>query len=139
MRENRLPFDPNGPFVCVKPFLMSGVPYAPGATVPMQGVEPRRVRQMWQARMVNVASASQIGLMSRQPAHVKPEPRAAAPAAQKPAPAAQEQPAPASGLRATHKGFGRWFVVDAEGKIVAGPMTQVEATSKLGELSRAAA
>lgn len=113
-RFNREPFNPESDFACVKPFVMAGVSYQPGQIVETGTVEPRRLRQMYEARMIDaVAREKTAALLKRQPV------------AQAPAPATP----PAAGRRAEHRGFGRWFVVEADGT-EHGPFTKVVAEAR---------
>ena len=56
--HKRKPFDQSGPFVVRGRMLMSGVSYPDGATFPMEGVAPRRLRQLWDLRRIEMAPRS---------------------------------------------------------------------------------
>lgn len=113
-RTQREPFTPDAQFACVKPFVMSGTAYAAGQLVDTGGIEVRRLRQMYESRMINpVARQQQAALL-------------------KPAPKREPEPVVAPGARrADHKGFGRWYVIDADGKEIAGPLTKEEAEAQV--------
>lgn len=42
-------------------------------------------------------------------------------------------PVPAGALRAEHRGFGKWAVVDAEGKEIDSGLTKIEAQARAAE------
>lgn len=116
-------FAPDNKFACVKPFVMNGVAYALGDLVDTKNIEVRRLRQMYDTRMIDVATADAKPVPQPKPAQVK-----------KPAQAKAKDKPPASagkGLRAEHRGFGRYFVLDAEGAEVAGPITKDEADARV--------
>lgn len=94
-RYQREPFTTEAQFTCVKPFVMSGVSYQPGQIVDTEAIETRRLRQMYEARMIDAVARSKTPVLL------------------KPVPAAKPQPAAAR--RAEHRGFGRWYVVEADG------------------------
>jgi len=116
-KHYQMPFTPHQDFVCVKPFVMGGRAYERGDEVDTKGIEGRRLRQMYEARMVDGKARTEAPLA---------EP-AATVAAQEPE-AATAPPQPASGgLSVVHKGFSRYFVMDAEGRQLHGPVTKAEA------------
>lgn len=108
-RFNREPFTPQAQFACVKPFVMAGVAYSTGEIVDTAAIETRRLRQMYEARMINAVGQQQA------PALLKP-----------PAP-----PQVPLGSRSTeHRGFGRWFVIELDGT-EHGPMSKDEAEARV--------
>jgi hypothetical protein len=117
-------FAPDNKFSCVKPFVMNGVAYGLGDLVDTKNIEVRRLRQMYDTRMIDVASAD---------AKPAPQPpKQAQPKKAAPAKAKEKPPVDAGkGLRAEHRGFGRYFVLDADGKEVAGPITKDEADARV--------
>ena len=112
-------FSPGLTFKCAKPFVMSGVAYAPGDVVDKTGVEDRRLRQMFDLRMIVPVQGVAVAVKPKAPAKAPESPTAA----DQPVAAAQV----AAGSRAVHKGFGRWYVVNAKGDTTAGPFTKSEA------------
>lgn len=116
-KHYQMAFSPHYNFFCVKPFVMGGKTYERGDPVDTAGIETRRLRQMYEARMVDgVAPAVQP---KGQPGPVMP---ASEPKAATASPQAQSE-----GLAVVHKGFGRYYVVDAAGKEIAGPVQKEEA------------
>lgn len=120
-RYNRQPFSANGAYRCIKPFVMSGVMFQLGDKVPTNGIEVRRLRQMYDTRMIDLdqeaADRTPVRKEKAEPAKRAKEPTVQEPVA-----------APASGdLKAEHRGFGRWYVTNAAGDEIAGPMTKAEA------------
>lgn len=116
-------FAPDNKFMCVKPFVMNGTAYALGDLVDTKNIEVRRLRQMYDTRMIDVASDD-----------AKPAPKPPKQAQPKKAAPAKENKAPVDagkGLRAEHRGFGRYFVLDAEGNEVAGPMAKEAADARV--------
>lgn len=98
-RFNREPFNPQAQFTCVKPFVMAGVSYSYGDVVDTAAIEPRRLRQMHEARMIDALTAQRTAALLKPPV-AKP-----------------------TAARAEHRGFGRWFVIDASG-VENGPMSK---------------
>lgn len=113
-RFNREPFSPQAQFTCVKPFVMAGVSYDLGQVVDTTAVEARRLRQMYEARMIDAVPLQVAAQVASRAAEGPGEPRAT--------------PGPA---RAEHRGFGRWFVVGADGA-ERGPMTKEAAEALVG-------
>lgn len=116
-RYNRLPYSPGATFRCVRSFVMSGTAYSMGDVVDTSGIEDRRLRQMYDARMIEP-------LPEGTPAPKKP----AAPVATKaPQPVAEQaQASEGTPLSVEHRGFGRWYVMRGT-ETVSGPHTQAEA------------
>jgi hypothetical protein len=142
MRQHREPFNPAGPFVAGRSFIMSGVSYNHGDPVPVDGLERRRVIQMYEHRMLQVQPAGQgAAAPTPAPARVK-EARAtvAPPKVKSPATAAPVATVPPSGpvLTTKHQGFGRYVVMLGD-QVVDGPMPQRDAQAALAERQRAAA
>ena len=107
-RFNREPFNPQAQFACVKPFVMAGVAYDLGQVVDTTAVETRRLRQMYEARMIDA-----LPLQAAPPAQVVSR------AAEGPG----ESRATPGAARAEHRGFGRWFVIASDGA-EKGPLTK---------------
>lgn len=125
-RYNRLPFSPSYEFRATRAFVMQGIEYTMGMPIDKAGIETRRLRQMYDSRMIDP-------IMDEAPAAQAP---AKAPAkkaekkAEKAEPAKVEAPAPEankSAKRIDYRGFGRYFVVDAEGNDISGPHSKDEA------------
>ena len=138
-RFYRPSFSPDAAFRCVKPFVMNGVAYSLGDEVDTTEIEVRRLRQMYDSRIVEIApaDAQDKPKAARAP---KKEPVAKATKAEAPAKVevSKDQP-PAqtagTGLRAEHRGFGRYVLVDASGAEVEGPMTKAEADRRVAEVA----
>lgn len=111
-RYNREPFNPEAQFACVKPFVMSGVAYQLGEIVDTGTIEARRLRQMYEARMIEVAK-------DKTPALLKPAVK----------PVAKTAPPPAAERRAEHRGFGRWYVMEPDGS-ESGPFSKEVAEAR---------
>jgi sarcosine oxidase gamma subunit len=123
-RYNRQPFSTHQTFVVTKPFVMDGQHYVRGDLVPTDGIEPRRLRQMWDNRMIDAASAAPE--TPAQALQERAKPAAAPVARQKQESAPQITQEPPAARRVEHRGFGRYFVVDEGGK-EHGPMSNDEA------------
>lgn len=116
-RLNREPFALEAQYLCVKPFVMAGVSYQLGQIVDTGAIETRRLRLMYEARMIEPVGKQKT------PALLKP---AAKPPAPPPAPVKAE------GKRAEHRGFGRWFVVDGDGN-ESGPFSKNKAEALVAQ------
>lgn len=106
-RLNREPFSPDAQFVCLKPFVMGGVAYVAGSVVDTAEVELRRLRQMYEARIIDPAPRAQKAALLKPPV--------------------RQQEALAPSRRIEHRGFGRWYVLDESGNEVSGPLSKEEA------------
>lgn len=113
-RHQRAPFSPGAEFTCLRPFVMSGVSYSMGDTLDKAGIEHRRLRQMFEARMIEVAPADAPAPPVRQPEQPKPLGELIG------------DPMSTEPLTAEHRGFGRWYVMRG-GETVSGPHTHAEA------------
>ena len=126
----RPPFDLKATFKVRKPFVLDGVAFGYEAIVDVSGIEPRRVRQMFDAHMIDIAEP---GAPPPAPAERKQAPpapatkqaRVKAPPASAPAQAAPGVPS------LQHRGFGRYEVVDAAGNVLAGPFAKEQAEAEL--------
>ena len=123
----RRPFSLDSSFKAGRPFVMNGVTYNFDDPVSVQGIEPRRLRQMYDARMIEVVDEA---------AGIKP----AAPVIKiktPPAPPPEVTPVAevARGPALRHKGFGRFEVVDAAGKVLAGPLPKEQAERELARMA----
>ncbi len=122
MDKYRAPFSPQSQFRCVKPFVMSGKEYRHGDVVATRGIEVRRLRQMFDMRMID-AAMPETEPMSR--------PIATAAAPPPPQPQATEART-GTKLRVDHQGFGRYVVLDESGAVVDGPMSKADAEKRAG-------
>lgn len=148
-----LPFSAAYAFVASKPVTLNGQVLVPGDPIDKAGLNPRRLRQLYEARIISPVAAPE-------------QPQAEQPAAEAPAAAPEAAQAPeqhevglppeesaddphepseaelmaaegeapevsASGNRIEHRGFGRYYVVDAEGNDVSGPWSKAEAPKHL--------
>jgi hypothetical protein len=123
----RLPFQIESKFKVVKPFTMNGIPYWYDEPVDITGIEPRRVRQMWDARMIEVMPAADKPVQATEkPAKATKTEAAPTPAsAEKPVVEASQEP------RLEHRGFGKYEIVDAAGNVLAGPLPKEQAEREL--------
>ena len=103
-RLNRKPYVANATFVCLKPFVMAGRQFNSGDLVPTDGIQERRTRQMYDARLIDVQSFEP-------PAKIQPPVKLVLPSATQ-----------YVSLKAVHKGFNRWYVVNEAGDNVIGPV-----------------
>lgn len=142
-----LPFSTAYDFEAAKPVTLNGVALLPGDPIDKVGLGDRRLRQLYEARIIRPVApaelpASQSGLVNapaqpQEPAQAAQEPQGdetpadgteAAQEASTPDEAASEGDAPAaSGNQIVHRGFGRYFIVDADGNDVSGPWSKAEA------------
>lgn len=122
----RRPFSLDSSFKAGRPFVMNGVTYNFDDPVIVRGIEPRRLRQMYDARMIEVTDDTE-GAKPAVAVKVKP---AAAPPREE-TPIADE----ARGPMLRHKGFGRFEVVDAAGKVLAGPLPKEQAERELARMA----
>lgn len=123
-RYNRLPFSPSYEFRATRAFVMQGVEYLMGTPIDKAGIEVRRLRQMYDSRMIEPVLDAEPAQAPKAPAKkavARPEKADAAKVEQPPAEATT------SALRIDYRGFGRYFVIDAEGKEVSGPHSKDEA------------
>lgn len=120
-RYNRQPFSAHGSFRCVKPFVMSGVMFNLGDKVPTNGIEVRRLRQMYDTRMIDLDAEAEGRTMVRKE-RAEPVKRAKEPTVQEPVVVP-----PTGGFKVEHRGFGKWYVINAAGDEIAGPLTKAEA------------
>lgn len=131
-RFNRQPFSVHAAFVVTKPFVMDGEQYVRGDAVPTDGIEPRRLRQMWDNRMIDAAPA----MPQAAPAGAAKRVQERSNESSVPVASTQPETAPEAaqgGFKVEHRGFGRYWVLDAAGGEVAGPMSREEATSMARE------
>lgn len=125
-RYNRLPFSPSYEFRATRAFVMQGIEYTLGTPIDKAGIETRRLRQMYDSRMIEAI----LDEAPTAPAPAKAPAKKAEPKAQKAEPAKVEQQAPEatkSALSVDYRGFGRYFVIDADGKEISGPHSKDEA------------
>jgi hypothetical protein len=136
-RFYRPAFSPDATFRCVKPFVMNGVAYGLGSEVDTTNIEVRRLRQMYDSRIVEIAPpASAAGKPAATRAPKKETVAMGKAEAPTKVEAPKDQPPAESagiGLRAEHRGFGRYVLVDASGAEVEGPMTKAEADRRVAE------
>ena len=144
-----LPFSPLYEFQVCRSLTINGIDYVPGdrmATEARDALGERRLRQMYERRQITpiapevlpalVQADPVVGVvveMDGEPGHGEQVSgdtvggEVLPPAGDAP----QEPDAPASsGLTAVHKGFGRWYVVAADGT-EQGPMTKEQAEAQV--------
>lgn len=132
---HQLPFSPLYDFQVCRVVTINGVNYVPGDrldTAARDSLGDRRLRQMYERRTLTPIAPGQLPALvvagPVQGAEVVVADGAAAetPVDETPAPT---EPAATPALRAEHKGFGRWFVVAADGT-EEGPMSKEQAEAK---------
>lgn len=137
-----LPFSTAYDFVAAKPVTLNGAVLNPGDPVDKDGLSPRRLRQLYEARIISPVAPAELPATpapqepAQEPAQ---EPVAAAQAPAEPEgeatpddgeQAPQEAATTAGGARVEHRGFGRYFVIAADGSET-GPMSKAEAQAAL--------
>lgn len=125
-RYNRLPFSPAYQFRATRAFVMQGVEYTMGMPMDKAGIETRRLRQMYDSRMIEpILDEEPVAQAPMKASAKKAEPKAV----KAETPKVESNPAEAtnSALRVDYRGFGRYFVIDAEGKEISGPHSKDEA------------
>lgn len=137
-----LPFSPAYDFMAAKPVTLNGHVLNPGDPVPKDGLNPRRLRQLYEARIITPVApeqltASQTGIVNapavaaQEPAG-EPEGDDAADTQTDEAESNVEAAAPATGgTQIVHRGFGRYYLVDADGNDVSGPWSKADAAVQL--------
>jgi len=143
-----LPFSPLYDFVAARVVTINGQNLNPGDPVDKEGLGERRLRQMYESRIITpvapevIAEPTPKKASKKKPAAepveaaLEPEATDTAPedesaTSEAPVPAVGE-PVSASGLYSEHRGFGRYFVLNADGVEVAGPLTKAEAKTMVG-------
>jgi hypothetical protein len=122
----RKPFHPSGPFIALRSFVMGGREYEAGDDVPTSDIESRRIRQMWEMRMIETTD-QRAPRPAQRPVTARADAQTAG--------AGPETPARGSGrARAEHRGFGRHFVVAPDGTET-GPMTRDEAEAAVAAIA----
>jgi hypothetical protein len=132
-------FAPTGYYKALRPFTMNGRDYNYDEPVDMTGIEPRRVRLMWENRMIEHAPPPESAPQKPAKAPLAAKKAPAKEPTPEPAPAPMEAPvapveapaAPAAGLRMVSKGFGRWDIVDATGTVVESGITKADAERRV--------
>ena len=105
---------------------MQGIEYTMGMPINKADIEVRRLRQMYDSRMIEPIMDAEPAA----PAPVKAQAKKAEKQAQKAEAPKVEQTAPEanqSAKRIDYRGFGRYFVLDAEGNEISGPHSKDEA------------
>jgi hypothetical protein len=116
-----LPFSPYYDFRVVKPMTVAGQALKLGDPLPKDGLSPRRLRQLFEARMISPLPPEILpGNGAADAGHGDNGAWGSNPPADTATP-------PSGPLRAQHKGFGKWFVINAAGQEVSGPHTREEA------------
>lgn len=122
-----LPFSPLYDFQVLRVVTINGRQYKPGDRLDKADLSERRLRQMYENRVVSPLPPDVLPALLQAP-RKEAEPVAVEPAGQEIDPDNGEdvQTASDTGKVPVHKGFGRWFVVHADGT-EDGPMTRAEA------------
>jgi hypothetical protein len=135
MNRLKIPFSMDRNFRARREFVLYGKKHQAGDPIARDGLTEQRLRQMFDNRMIEVSEAAPAPakVAASAPA-VAPAPAPVAAVAVKPAqiPADAPKPAATGALQAVHRGFGRWFVVDAADVDVAGPLKKEEALARAG-------
>lgn len=125
-----LPFSPDYDFQAVKPVTLNGQAYTPGDRIEKGDLGARRLRQLYEARIISPLAPTDAALLKAAPAPQEAPRAPSEPEAEETPEEATSGPVESSGKQALHKGFGRWYVVDADGNELAGPMTKDEALAQ---------
>lgn len=152
MAVTRHPYQDGWPLQAAKPIRLNGVDYQPGerlSEATLSEIDSRRLRLLWEAKMVDVApdSANKASANPKGAAQKPDKPQQPAPAmtplrdggmqageaAGVAGDGVQVGGEPLAGVRAgpfaaVHKGFGKFYVLNADGQTVSGPFKKVEAT-----------
>jgi hypothetical protein len=122
-----LPFSPLYDFQVLRVVTINGRQYKPGDRLDKANLAERRLRQMYENRVVSPIPPEVVPALLQAPRRAA-EPVADEPAGQEIDPDNGEdvQSAADTGKTAVHRGFGRWYVVHADGT-EDGPMTKAEA------------
>lgn len=140
-----LPFSPHYDFVAARVVTINGQNLVPGDPVNKADLGERRLRQMYESRIITPVAPTELPVAPKKQGKKK-----AAEAQQEPveadaepeaidtpevsAEATSDAPAPAvaaAGNTIDHRGFGRYFVLDAAGNEIAGPLSKAAATALL--------
>lgn len=116
MRTAKPVFSPKDDFVAVRAFTLNGMQLHPGDHVERENVSEGLLRKMFDNRMIIPKPAGATGGPV-----AAPEGRANAPASTGP------KEAGSGPLRAAHRGFGRYYLLDSAGNVVSGPFSKEEA------------
>ena len=136
-------FDPSATYKAQRPFTLSGVSLTYEDPVDLAGIEERRVRQMYDARLITMdtRTAEERAALAAAPASPagKPKPTKAATAAKNKKPAQATKPAPAAKPTTgkpvrVNEGFGKFGVKDAAGELVLTGAPKADADAKLKQL-----
>lgn len=162
-RRFPLPFSPLYDFVATRSFTLNGVELKAGDPVDKSGLSNRRLEQLYTQRQIKPVPPDQVPVEEapaaaenpaagegEAPPAPTPQPSAdTAPSEPPPAPAAAENPAgpvepPPAPVELTgapvsmrHAGFGRYFLVGADGADVSGQLTKVQAQELLADHTKA--
>lgn len=116
-------------FKAGKPFTMNGVSYNYDDPVDVSGIEPRRLRLMFDARLLEVDESGRAPA-KRHPLDHDGDGRKGGSVKGRKAKAEEEPAATASGHKLKNGGFGRWYITTADGENVAGPFEGEGAKAK---------
>ncbi|CAB4122578.1 hypothetical protein UFOVP36_65 [uncultured Caudovirales phage] len=119
MNHLRKPYEPTARFKANRPFTMNAVDYNYEDAVDVRGIDDRRLRQMYDHRMIEVDD--------REPGSI-PQPTARA---KKPT-AAPSSDAPKAKLK--YKGFTKYDVVSASGEVLAAGLSKEDAQAALAAI-----
>ena len=138
--HDRTPFSLESAFKANRPFVLNGVRLNYDDPVDKVGIEPRRLRQMWESRLIEVTIGQVPAKQPEKPAPKAPVRRvvAKAEAAATPAPEAAEaapEPTEEQGkARLVYAQFGKFDVLNAAGDVVAKGLSKDEAQRRLQEI-----
>ena len=130
LMKDRAAFTLESAFRALRPFVLNGRRLNYEDPVDTAGIEPRRLRQMWEARLIDVS----LDAPSPRPAEKATAKRVSAKAAQPPTSAPKDNPAPVAppqaqrqSARLVYAQFGKYDVVASGGEVVAKGLTKPEA------------
>lgn len=139
LRTQRLPFSAESTFKANRPFVLNGIQLGYDDIVDTSGIEERRLLQMYQARLIDVAETNAAPQAKATKPKATKAPKAA-PAAPEPvveaapeAPAQEPADAPSDAPKAValHKGFGKWNIETPTGDVLVAGLTKEEAARQL--------
>lgn len=132
-------FDPGKNFKARRPFVLSGVSLNYDDPVAKEGIEDRRLKLMYEARLIDFDDRPRDEAKAPAPAKaVEKKKPGKAPTA---APAPKASPAPTQGApqgKAVKKymGFGKWSVIDEAGNVLAKDITKDQIDAEVAKLNK---
>lgn len=136
--QDRTPFAIESAFKANRPFILNGRRLNYDDAVDKSGIEPRRLRQMWEARLIDVMTEpAQAAPVQKPPVRrvasktvlsAQPTPEPAAPAVE------QTSAQPEAKAKVVYAQFGKFDVVSAAGEVIAKGLTKDEAQRRVQQI-----